>query len=165
MYFRSSYDKSESAKRIHVPEKMSRKWGIFNGLSYEPEGTIDVDIDQNSLELVIEYYLIIDCENVDIPKPLPYEASFVLHFPNALGNELRNDAMWIDKIAQLTTDSTDSTNPNQGRLQLWRLFEAANLLHAQKLLDLCSARIAFEFKNMKPAELRRVLSIKNDLVN
>jgi hypothetical protein len=94
MYFRSSYN--ESAKPIHVPEKMSRKWGIFNGLSYEPKGTIDVDIDQDSLELVIEYYSIIDCENVHIPKPLPYEASFVLHFSNALGNQLRNDAMWID---------------------------------------------------------------------
>jgi hypothetical protein len=150
MYFKSSFN--ESAKPIRVSEKMATKWGIFNGLTYEAESTIDIDIDQDSLELVVEYYSIIDCEDVDIPKPLPYEASFVLHFTNALGNKLRTHAMWIDKIAQLKED-------NQERLQLWRLFEAANLLHAQKLLDLCSARIAFEFKNMKPAELRRVLHI------
>jgi len=150
MYFKSSFN--ESAKPIRVSEKMSRKWGIFNGLSYEAESTIDIDIDQDSLELVVEYYSIIDCDNVDIPKPLPYEASFVLQFTNALGFKLRTHAMWIDKIAQMKMD-------NQERLHLWRLFEAANLLHAQKLLDLCSARIAFEFKNMKPAELRRVLHI------
>lgn len=150
MFFRSSH-LANSNNAIFVSREVSEKWGLFEGLTYEENTFIDIDIDQETLYLVMEYYNIIDIDDVSIPKPLPFSSSFVINFTNAFGknSNLRRHASWIDNIA------TSASN----LIKLWKLFEAANLLHAQKLLDLCSARIAFEFKNMSVKELQKCTGI------
>jgi len=149
MFFRSSQPDSNNA--IYVSREVSAKWGLFQGLTYEANTFLDIDIDEQTLYLVMEYYNIIDIDNQSIPKPLPFSASFVINFTNAFGinTKLQRHASWIDKIA----------TSGSHLIKLWKLFEAANFLHAQKLLDLCSARIAFEFKNMNAKELQKCTGI------
>jgi len=151
MFFRSSHTQPNPNNSFYVSREISAKWGIFEGLAYEENTFLDIDIDEQTLSLVFQYYNVIDIDDVSIPKPLPFSASFVLTFTNAFGNNcnLQRHATWIDSVAM----------SGSGLIKLWKLFEASNFLHAQKLLDLCSARIAFEFKNMNAKEIRKCTGI------
>jgi hypothetical protein len=135
---------------LFLERSIAEKLGLFDALTYCEGSVLDVDFESESLKFLLQYYSDIDDEQ-QIPKPLPFCASFVLTFSNALGTKLIRQASWIDRIAL------------RNRISVWKLFEAANYFHAQKLLDLCSARLAFEFKSMDENELREVLKLSNDL--
>jgi hypothetical protein len=144
------YLRSRSGDQMMLQRSIASKLGLFSALSYIEGSVLDVDVDSESLQLLLQFYHDID-DDQEIPKPLPFCASFVITFSRALGDTLYRQALWIDRIAI------------QNRLGVWKLFEAANYFHAQKLLDLCSARLAFEFKSMNENELRDVLKLSNDL--
>lgn len=164
MYLRSIEDTEDTGadagsermnpRSFFVSREISEKWGIFKGLQYDINATVDIHIDAATLFLVFEYYNQVDVDkHITIPKPLPYSASLVIDFENALGPLCRQHARWIDHVSKM----------HNNRLQLWKLLEAANFLHAQKLLDLCCARIAFEFKCIQTNKVREQLGIVNDL--
>ena len=145
MYFRS-----KSNQQHFIAYDIAQSWGIFrDALEYKEGEVLDVDLDDASFLLVLEYYSKIKVETA-IPKPLPLKAAYVMDFRDALGYELRNECAWIDAVAV----------QSKNRILLWKLFETCNFLHAQRLLDLCSARIAFQYKNMTVWEMRESLRIK-----
>lgn len=134
---------SDGSEGIFVSREIASHLGIFKGLTYIPNSSLLIKgIEQETFEKIVYFYTYV-YSGLQVPKPLPFQASFTLQFQNALGQEFAKYTNWINSVA----------NEDQHLKSLWKLLEAANFLHAQEVLDLCCARIAFEFKGMTRKDL------------
>ena len=144
--------KSSDGKEMEIDEALLQKSKLLKGLLEDYQGDDDViplnEVDYKNLEHIKEYLIHYkDMEPKEFEKPFPENAD------EAFLKSILNDDWTFDFLQKLSIeDSVD-------------LINCAHYLQIEELINLLSAKLAYEMLNCEPKEVLNKFALKCNVVN
>ena len=139
---------SSDGKIYEVPDTILKKSTLLKELTTDNEGEVITlkEVNEECLKRIIEYlYHYKDFEPKEVPKPFPEncDANFL--------RSILNDEWTFNYLNNLSNDKAID------------MINAANYLQIDGLINLLSAKLAYELSNCSEEEARQKFQIEEDL--